>query len=91
MRSDPATTGYGAMRMNERIRETLDPHQIIRRREGRKYFGLGLTQIDEKIKKGEIPKPIALSDSGRATGWTGRQIIEHQARLVAAAAKQDLV
>jgi predicted DNA-binding transcriptional regulator AlpA len=91
MRSEPVKTGYGAKRMKEEVRGGLDPHQIIRRSEGRKYFGLGPTQIDEKIKKGEIPKPIALSDSGRATGWTGRQIIEHQARLLAAAAEQDPV
>jgi predicted DNA-binding transcriptional regulator AlpA len=58
----------------------LDPYQIVRLREGRKYFGYGPTQIDEKIKSGEIPAPIALSDTGRAKGWTGRQIIDHHRR-----------
>jgi predicted DNA-binding transcriptional regulator AlpA len=63
----------------------LDPNQIVRPREGRKYFGYGPTQIDEKIKSGEIPAPVALSASGRAKGWLGQQIIEHHRRLMAAA------
>jgi hypothetical protein len=49
----------------------LDPYQIICLSEGRKYFGYGPTQIDEKIKSGEIPAPIALSDTGRqGVDWT---------------------
>jgi hypothetical protein len=39
------------------------------------------TEIDAKIKSGEIEAPIALSESGRAKGWTGQQIINHQQRL----------
>jgi predicted DNA-binding transcriptional regulator AlpA len=68
--------------MDEKFSE-LDPYQIIRMSEGRKYFGYGPTQIDEKIRSGEIPAPIALSDTGRARGWTGRQIINHHRRLLA--------
>ena len=64
--------------------EQLDPNQIVRVREGRKYFGYGHSQIDEKIKSGEVPAPFPLSDSGRAMGWTGRQIIQWQAERAAA-------
>ena len=67
----------------------LHPNQIIRISEGRKYFGYGHSQLEEKIKSGEIPAPFPLSDSGRAMGWTGRQIIEHQARRAAAAKRSD--
>jgi predicted DNA-binding transcriptional regulator AlpA len=63
----------------------LDPHQIVRVAEGRQYFGYGPTQLDEKIKSGEIPAPIPLSDSGRAKGWLGRQIIKWQEERVEAA------
>jgi hypothetical protein len=62
-------------------------HQIVRKGEGgKKYFGLGPTQLEEGIKKGEIPPPFDLTDSGRAKGWTGQQIIDHHARRQAAAA-----
>jgi predicted DNA-binding transcriptional regulator AlpA len=61
----------------------LHPNQIIRKREARKYFGFGPTQLDEKIKSGEVPKPMRLSDSGRALGWLGKQIIEHHRKLEA--------
>jgi len=64
----------------------LDPGQFYRWSEGWKYFGYKSTQLDEKIKSGEIPAPISLSDSGRAKGWYGRHIIAWQAEREAAAA-----
>lgn len=72
---------------NDNVSE-LDPNQIIRLRQGRKYFGFGPTQLDLKIKSGEVPKPLALSDTGHAKGWLGSQIIAHQRKLLEAAAKQ---
>jgi hypothetical protein len=56
-------------------------------REGPRYFGYRHTQLDEKIRSGEIPAPLSLSASGRAKGWLGRQIIEHHRRLLALANK----
>jgi prophage regulatory protein len=44
-------------------------HRIVRRRELPRFVGLQRTQIDELIKRGEFPRPIELSDSGRAIGW----------------------
>jgi predicted DNA-binding transcriptional regulator AlpA len=61
----------------------LDPNEIIRRELGPKYFGLRRSQLDELIKKGAIPKPFPLVEGGRATGWLGRQIIEHHRRRLA--------
>jgi predicted DNA-binding transcriptional regulator AlpA len=66
----------------------LDPNQIFRPKEAEKYFGYKRSQLNEKIKSGEIDPPIPLSDSGRAVGFTGRQIIEHHRRRLAAAAKK---
>ena len=62
----------------------LSPNEIVRWRDGPRYFGYKPTQLDEKIKSGEIPPPMALSDSGRARGWLGSQIIEHQQKRLAA-------
>ena len=55
----------------------LDPDQIVRYAQGKKYFGYGATQLREKIRNRELPEPFDLSDTGYAKGWTGRQIIEH--------------
>src|SRR5215217_990687 len=60
----------------------LDPNQIIRQRDGYHYFGYKHAALDAKIKSGEIPTPMVLSESGRATGWTGKQIIDHRAKLL---------
>lgn len=61
----------------------LHPNEIVRKCDGPKYFGYGHTEIDAKIKSGEIEAPIALSDRGRAKGWTGQQIIDHQQKRLA--------
>jgi hypothetical protein len=44
--------------------------------------------VDLKIEAGEIDRPVALSETGRATGWYGRTILKiQQAREAKAAAK----
>ena len=58
----------------------LHPNEIVRWKDAPKYFGLRGSQLYEKIKAGEIEPPIALSASGRAKGFLGQQIIEHQQR-----------
>lgn len=66
----------------------LDPNEIFRPKVAEKYFGLSHSRIYELIKTGEIEPPIPLSDDGSAVGWTGRQIIEHHRRRLAAAEKR---
>ena len=58
----------------------LNPNVIYRKDEARKFFGYKPTQFDLKIKTGEIPAPIRLSDSGHACGWLGRTILAWQAQ-----------
>ena len=41
--------------MKRRQLDEHDPNQIVRLRDGPKYFGYKLTQQDEKIKKGRTP------------------------------------
>jgi hypothetical protein len=43
-------------------------------------IGIGVTQIDEAIERGELPPLVSATESGRAVGWIGRQLIELQKR-----------
>jgi predicted DNA-binding transcriptional regulator AlpA len=72
---------------NETIKR-LEPDEVVRWTNGPKYFGLKKSQQDEAVKRGEIPQPFKLTASGRATGWTGQQIIEHHRQRMAASKKQ---
>jgi predicted DNA-binding transcriptional regulator AlpA len=69
---------------------SLHPDQIYRPSEARLFFGFRATQLTEKIKAGEIPAPMKLSDSGHAVGWLGSVIIAWQAARVAAATKRKV-
>jgi prophage regulatory protein len=53
-------------------------HRIVRRRDLPSFVGLQRTQIDELIKRGQFPKPISLSDSGRAIGWVEDEVAAWQ-------------
>jgi predicted DNA-binding transcriptional regulator AlpA len=65
----------------------INPDFVYRVSDGPKYFGFLPTALDQKIKSGEIPEPLFLSDSGRARGWLGRTILQWQADRAAASAK----
>ena len=52
--------------------------RIIRRRDLHSFVGLGRTQVDQMIKRGEFPAAIKLSDSGRAIGWLESEVLEWQ-------------
>jgi predicted DNA-binding transcriptional regulator AlpA len=68
--------------INQRQRQSEQPLHadwFYRLIDAHKYFGYSPTVISEKIKSGEIPPPVSLSDSGRAKGWFGRVILEWQA------------
>jgi prophage regulatory protein len=61
-------------------------NKIIRKKDLPSYVGLQRTQIELLIERGEFPKPIPLSDSGRAIGWVEAEVWAwQQARL----AKRD--
>jgi predicted DNA-binding transcriptional regulator AlpA len=67
----------------------LVPDQIYRPSAWPDYFGLGPTQISQKIKAGELPRPVRLSPSGKATGLFGWQILEHHQKLAEQLKKDD--
>ncbi len=58
-------------------------NRIIRKRDLPNYVGLQRTQIEQLIERGEFPKPIPLSDSGRAVGWIESEIWAWQQRRLA--------
>jgi len=58
--------------------QPINPDHFYRLYEARKFFGYGPSTVEEKIRTKELPQPVALSDSGRARGWFGRQIIQWQ-------------
>jgi prophage regulatory protein len=52
--------------------------RIIRRRNLHAFVGLGRTQLDQMIKRGEFPAAIKLNDGGRAVGWLEGEVLEWQ-------------
>lgn len=63
---------------------TKQPYELIRKKDLKKYVPLGSTQIDELIANDpDFPKPIKLSDSGRAIAWLAPEIEAWQARRIA--------
>ena len=58
--------------------------QLIRLSELPKYTGLKRTKIAELIKANKFPKPIKLSDAGRAVAWIESEVAAWQAARIAA-------
>jgi hypothetical protein len=65
----------------------LHPDEIIRWKDGPKYFGQRRSQLNENIRKGLIPAPFTLVEGGRGKGWTGQMILDHHQRRQAAATR----
>ena len=59
-------------------------NRVYRLRELPQFVGLRRTQIAELIKGGHFPKPIQLSDSGRAVAWLEHDLIAWQTGRIAA-------
>ena len=67
------------------------PYRLIRERDLPAYAGLKRTQISELIKRGEFPRPIKLSDGGRAKAWLEDELLLWQRQRLALrdAARKD--
>jgi prophage regulatory protein len=59
-------------------------NRMYRLRELPQFVGLRRTQIGELIKAGTFPKPIPLSDGGRAVAWLETDLIAWQNSRIAA-------
>jgi predicted DNA-binding transcriptional regulator AlpA len=63
------------------------PYRLVRERDLPTYAGLKRTQIAELIKRGEFPRPIRLSDGGRAKAWLEHELVIWQRQRLA---KRDI-
>jgi prophage regulatory protein len=59
-------------------------NRMYRLRELPQFVGLRRTQIGELIKEGKFPKPVPLSDGGRAVAWLETDLIAWQNGRIAA-------
>ena len=59
-------------------------HRIVRLRDLPAFVGLQRTAIAELIERGEFPRPVPLSDTGRAKGWLEHELIAWQQNRLAA-------
>jgi len=59
-------------------------NRLYRLRELPQFVGLRRTQITELIKSGQFPRPIPLSDGGRAVAWLEHDLITWQHARIAA-------
>jgi prophage regulatory protein len=78
---------YRRMREMESLMTEVRPHRLIRERDLPSYAGLKRTQITELIKRGEFPRPIKLSDGGRAKAWLEDELLLWQRHRLA---KRDI-
>jgi prophage regulatory protein len=66
------------------MNDTNQLNRMYRLRDLPQFVGLRRTQIGELIKAGAFPRPIPLSDSGRAVAWLETDIIAWQNARIAA-------
>ncbi len=58
-------------------------NKLIRLADLPQFVGLQRTQIDNLIASGEFPKPIKLSDGGRAKAWLECEVLDWQNQRIA--------
>jgi predicted DNA-binding transcriptional regulator AlpA len=51
---------------------------VVRKKDLPRFVGLNRTQIEQLIDRGEFPRGMKVSDSGRARIWTEEEIAEWQ-------------
>jgi prophage regulatory protein len=61
-----------------------DKQKIMRTKDAIAFSGLGKSQFYKAIDRGEFPKPIKITDSGRATAFLTSELDEWLASRVAA-------
>lgn len=64
--------------------ETNHLNRMYRLRDLPQFVGLRRTQITELVKAGEFPRPIPLSNGGRAVAWLEADLVAWQTARIAA-------
>jgi predicted DNA-binding transcriptional regulator AlpA len=62
------------------VPQRLADDQVVRLKDGPKFFGVGRSKLAEMIQKGAIPKPLRFGP--RCVGWLGAQIHQYQNQLM---------
>jgi hypothetical protein len=73
------------------IDKPLHPDHFYRLNIGPIFFGYSHARLLIAIRDGDVPTPIALSDTGRAQGWFGRTIIAWQQERQQKATEKKIV
>jgi hypothetical protein len=63
----------------------IDPGQFYRTTMSPAIFNIGTQATKNKIRDGKLPRPSPLNEGSHIYGWTGRQILDHRARMQALA------
>jgi predicted DNA-binding transcriptional regulator AlpA len=63
--------------------DTFRLNRMYRLRDLPQFVGLRRTQIGELMRTGEFPRPVPLSDGGRAVAWLEHELIAWQAQRLA--------
>lgn len=63
--------------------EPAQLNRMYRLKDLPQFVGLRRTQIAELIRAGQFPKPIPLSDTGRAVAWLESDLIAWQHARIA--------
>lgn len=58
-------------------------NRIIRKKDLPAFCGLQRTQIEQLVARGEFPRPIPLTDHGRAIGWLEHELWAWQQKRLA--------
>jgi prophage regulatory protein len=61
---------------SERRRQPYKGVRLLRLWDVEEFAGLKRTQIWEHVAKGEFPRPLKLTESGRAIAWDEAELIE---------------
>ena len=59
-------------------------NRLYRLKDVEQFAGLKRTQISELMKAGAFPRPVPLSDAGRAVAWLEHELIAWQNSRIAA-------
>ena len=80
----PARAGGFFRVWSREVTEANRLNRMYRLRDLPQFVGLRRTQIAELIKAGEFPRPVPLSDGGRAVAWLECDIVAWQNSRIAA-------
>jgi hypothetical protein len=65
--------------------EIIHPDQLYRTTYSPAIFDLGWQAAKNKIRSGDLPRPMPLTPGSKFEAWTGRQILEHREKMRALA------